>query len=149
MAANPSILLIDDSPGECELFRMALTQAGLAVSLHTETDGQAAFQFLTQSSGIESPPSLILLKLGNQHGLDFLRRLRLDARVKHVPVVVVFFTTSDDPADLTACTACYVAGANGYVIKPGTYEDLIRFINDLCRYWIEWNRAPSFAETRC
>lgn len=146
MAANPSILLIDDSPGECELFRVALTQAGLAVSLHTEADGQAAFHFLTQSSGIESPPSLILLdlKLGNQHGLDFLRRLRLDAQVKHVPVV--FFTTSDDPADLTAC---YVAGANGYVMKPGTYEDLIRFINDLCRYWIEWNRAPSFAETRC
>ena len=146
MAANPSILLIDDSPGECELFRAAVNEAGIEVSLHTEADGQAAFRFLTQSPGMESLPSLILLdlKLGNQHGLDFLRRLRLDARVKHLPVV--FFTTSDYPADLTAC---YAAGANGYVIKPGTYEDLIRFINDLCRYWIGWNRPPSFAETRC
>jgi two-component system, chemotaxis family, response regulator Rcp1 len=146
MAANPSLLLIEDSPGECELFRNALKETGVAVSLRTEADGRAAFHFLTQSPGIESIPSLILLdlKLGNQHGLDFLRRLRLDARVKHLPVV--FFTTSDDPADLTAC---YAAGANGYVTKPGTYEDLIRFINDLCRYWIEWNRAPSFVETRC
>lgn len=146
MAANPSILLIEDSLGECELFRAALKEAGLAVSLHMEADGQAVFHFLRQSSGMESLPSLILLdlKLGNQHGLDFLRRLRLDAQVKHVPVVV--FTTSDDPADLTAC---YVAGANGYVMKPGAYEDLIRFINDLCRYWIEWNCAPSFVETRC
>lgn len=146
MATAPSLLLIEDSPGECELFRSALKETGVPVSLHAEIDGRSAFRFLMQSSGMESLPSLILLdlKLGNQHGLDFLRRLRFDARVKHLPVV--FFTTSDDPADLTAC---YTAGANGYVTKPGTYEDLIRCVNDLCRYWIEWNRVPSFAETRC
>ena len=46
MATHPSILLIDDSPGERELFRLALAQTGLAVTLHTEQNAEAAFQFL-------------------------------------------------------------------------------------------------------
>lgn len=31
MVRHPSILLIEDSPGECELFRLALVQIGLDV----------------------------------------------------------------------------------------------------------------------
>lgn len=40
------ILLIEDSPGECELFRLALTQTGLDVALYTEQDAEAAFCFV-------------------------------------------------------------------------------------------------------
>jgi len=36
MVTHPSILLIEDSPGECELFRLALVQACLNVALYTE-----------------------------------------------------------------------------------------------------------------
>src|SRR5688572_14287030 len=112
MAAHPSILLIEDSPGECELFRAAVKETRVAVSLQTESTIEEALRFLAQGDGVAPLPSLILLdlKLGKQHGLDFLRRLRIDARIRHLPVIV--FTTSDDAADLAAC---YAAGANGYV----------------------------------
>ena len=46
MMTRPSILLIDDSPGERELFRLALAQTGLDVTLYTEQDSDAAFHFL-------------------------------------------------------------------------------------------------------
>lgn len=46
MTTHPSILLIDNSPGERELFRLALTQTGLAVMLHTEQDAESAIRFL-------------------------------------------------------------------------------------------------------
>ena len=46
MVTHPSILLIEDSSGECELFRLALTQTGLDVALHTEQDAETAFHFL-------------------------------------------------------------------------------------------------------
>jgi len=36
MVTHPSILLIEDSPGECELFRLALTQTGFDVTLYTD-----------------------------------------------------------------------------------------------------------------
>jgi len=46
MATYPSIFLIEDSPGECELFRLALAQTSLDVALYTEHDAEAAFRFL-------------------------------------------------------------------------------------------------------
>ncbi len=46
MVTRPSILLIDDSPGARELFRLALAQTGLDVTLYTEQDTEAAFRFL-------------------------------------------------------------------------------------------------------
>lgn len=146
MASNPSILLIEDSPGECELFRLALVQTGLDVRLYTEHDTEAAFHFLEDRATHRPLPSLTLLdlRLCGRNGCDLLKRLRADARFTAIPVVV--FTTSDDPQDLAAC---YAGGANGYVVKPGTFEQLVHCTTDLCRYWIDWNRAPSPAETRC
>ena len=37
MVTHHSILLIDDSPSECELFHLALIQTGLAVTLFVIT----------------------------------------------------------------------------------------------------------------
>ena len=187
MSSHSSILLIEDSPGECELFRLALAQTGLNVALYTEHDAEAAFHFLEdrvhhfqwslQARSFTPPegglnrsptariegahsdrtasastgdrvgiPSLILLdlQLRGQNGCDFLKRIRTDARFGAIPVVV--FTTSDDPTDLARC---YASGANGYVIKPGTFELLIQCTSDICRYWIDRNRTPHMIETKC
>lgn len=194
MTAHPSILLIEDSPGECELFRLALAQTGLDVALYTEHDAEAALHFLVdrasqqpssvpahspppQEGGLNWPPtarnispaqpqarrdaplpergepaparsastggqsglpSVILLDwhLQRQHGDKFLRLLRADSRLASVPVVV--FSTSDASSDLRAG---YAHGANGYVVKPSTYAELVRFTGDLCGYWVQWNRS--------
>ncbi|HMF85355.1 MAG TPA: response regulator [Nitrospiraceae bacterium] len=185
MVTHPSILLIEDSPGECELFRLALARTSLDVALYTEHDAEAALHFLNdryhqssiqacsyplQEGGLSrSPtariegahsdrapsastgdrsglPSLILLdlKLGRRNGCDFLKRLRADVRFAVIPVVV--FTTSDDQTDLARC---YTSGANGYVVKPGTFDELIHCTGDICRYWLKWNRALLMADTRC
>ena len=202
MVTHPSILLIEDSPGECELFRLALAQTDLDVALYTEHDAEAAFHFLEdrvhhsqwslQARSFTSPegglnrsptarnispaqpsarqdapfpvgahsdrapsastgdrsglPSLILLdlKLGRRNGCDFLKRLRADARFAAIPVVV--FTTSDDPTDLARC---YASGANGYVVKPGTFEQLVQCVDDIGRYWINRNLTPYPIGVRC
>jgi CheY-like chemotaxis protein len=146
MSAHSSILLIEDSPGECELFRLALAQAGTGLSLHTESDIEQAWHFLTHSFEAGTLPSIVLLdlKLRNQHGLDFLKRLRADTLLMHVPVIM--FTTSDAPADLAAC---YAAGANGYVTKPDLFEQLVRCVSDLSHFWVHWNRTPYLVATKC
>jgi len=185
MVTHPSILLIEDSPGECELFRLALAQTGLAVTLYTEQDAEAAFRFLEcqwmasavvplRASNEGSPrprvaraqdhagvvhsstsastgdrsglPSLILLDLNlrGQDGCDFLKQLRSDARFAALPVVI--FTTSDDQHDLARC---YASGANGYVVKPGIFAELVQCIHDICRYWLDRNLTPLMIETPC
>jgi CheY-like chemotaxis protein len=185
MPAHPSILLVEDSPGECELFRLALVHTGLDVALYAEQDAEAAFHFLEaqhhqwsfqarsfslpEGSLIRTPtaridqvhsdragsastgdrsglPSLILLDwhLQRTHGDVFLTRLRMDGRFARIPVVV--FTTSDAASDLAAG---YATGANGYVVKPGTFDELVHCVGDLCRFWIAWNRTPYVVETKC
>ena len=146
MPTYSSILLIEDSPGECELFRLALTQTGFDVALYTEHDAEAAFHFLEDRLHHHLLPALILLdlQLSGQNGCDFLKRLRNDTRFAAIPVVV--FTTSDDPTDLARC---YASGTNGYVVKPGTFAELIQCTGDICRYWLDRNRVPHMVETRC
>lgn len=143
MVRYPSILLIEDSSGERELFRLALKQTGLEVALFTEQDAEAALNFLNNHSEL---PSLILLDwhLGKQRGDEFLKRLRADARLAAIPVVV--FTTSDDASDLSLA---YASGANGYVMKPGTFADLIQCTRDICTFWLARNLAPHMVETTC
>jgi two-component system response regulator len=146
MVTHPSILLIEDSPGECELFRLALGRTSINVALYTEHDAEAAFHFLEDRIYHHPFPSLILLdlKLGRRNGCDFLKRLRADARFAAIPVVV--FTTSDDPTDLARC---YASGANGYVVKPGTFEQLVQCIGDIVRYWIDRNLTLYPIGVRC
>jgi two-component system, chemotaxis family, response regulator Rcp1 len=146
MVTHPSILLIEDSPGECELFRLALIQTSFDVVLYTQHDADAALHFLEDRVYHHTFPAVILLdlKLGRRSGCDFLIRVRADARFSAIPVVV--FTTSDDQTDLAHC---YAKGANGYVVKPGTYDKLVHCIGDICRYWLRWNRSLLTAETRC
>ncbi|MGE3152225.1 MAG: response regulator [Nitrospiraceae bacterium] len=146
MAPQASMLLVEDSPGEDELFRLAIEQAGLGISLRTETDPDEAFRWLEQTLNAHPPPSLILLDLNlcGRHGCGFLRRLRTDARFRHLPVVV--FTNSDAVSDISVC---YGSGANGYVVKPSRYADLVQCVEALCRYWLTWNRISAPLKTRC
>jgi len=83
-------------------------------------------------------PTLILLDLNlrGQNGCNFLKRLRSDPRFATIPTII--FTTSDDQNDLARC---YASGANGYVVKPGTYDQLLECVRDLCSFWLKWNRT--------
>ena len=96
MPRHASVLLIDDSPGERELFREALMRTDLDVVLYSEQDAEAALHFLKHRPEL---PSLILLDwhLRHERGDGFLRRLRSERRFAAIPVVA--FTTSDEVAD--------------------------------------------------
>jgi two-component system response regulator len=136
-------LLIDDSPGEQELFRQALLRTGLTVALHSEQNAEAALHFLKRRQDL---PALILLDwhLSHERGDVILKRLRAEPRFSAVPVVA--FSTSDHVADRSAA---YSQGANGYVVKPETFDDLVQCVGDICRYWLTRNRTSYAVEAPC
>jgi two-component system response regulator len=139
------ILLVEDSPGACELLVQALSDQGLRDTIRVEQSVAAAWECLR--GGMDVLPSLILLdlKLRNSNGLSLLRRLRADARLSAIPVVIL--TTSDEPQDIAMS---YAAGANGYVVKPGEFKELVALTGDLCRYWLGWNRVTTLeASAQC
>ena len=73
-----------------------------------------------------------------------MTRLRTNSCFASIPVVV--FTTSDVSSDLTAG---YARGANSYVVKPGTFDELVHCVSVMCRFWINWNVTPYPIETKC
>ena len=143
MHRHAAVLLIDDSPGERELFHQALLRTGLDIVLYSEQDAGAALHFLRHRSEL---PGLILLDwhLSHQRGDGFLKRMRAEPRFAAIPVVA--FTTSDDGTDLSTA---YANAVNGYVVKPETFEDLVPCVVDICRYWLTRNRTPYWVETTC
>jgi len=144
----PYILLVEDSAAACELIEQAFGQHERAGALRTASDVASALAFLNHqadSRDADLPAAVLLdLKLGGEHGLQFLRQLRQDTRLNRLPVVVL--TTSDDPRDIEACYRC---GANGYAVKPDRFDDLAALVGDLCRYWLHWNRTASSAGKLC
>jgi len=130
-----SILLIDDSPGECELFRQALTQAGYEGRLDITEGRLAAVQHLTDHSNGGEPALILLdLKLRGERGVDVLKQLKQNPRYASIPIVIL--TSSDDSLDIQAC---YQAGANGYVVKPDRFDDLVTLSLHLWKFWVEHN----------
>jgi two-component system response regulator len=55
---------------------------------------------------------------------------------------VVILTSSDDALDVRAC---YQAGANGYVVKPGQFDDLVTLSLHIWKFWLEHNCTQRMA----
>jgi len=87
-----------------------------------------------------SPPRLILLdlKMPKMNGFDLLRELRSNERGFVVPVVIL--TSSTEERDILEC---YRLGANGFAVKPMDMVDLDDVVEQIARYWLAVNHAPT------
>jgi two-component system response regulator len=138
---NRPILLVEDSDDDVRLTRRALQKNHIANTLAVVRDGQAALDWL-QAAG-RTPalplPALILLdlKLPRLSGLEVLRQIRADPRLRRQPVVIL--TTSREDQDILQS---YDLGANSYIRKPVDFEQFSTAINQLGLYWLVLNEAP-------
>lgn len=136
------VLVVEDNVAQCELLDQAFTQHDRESAPLIAQDTETALAFLEAEAAQPCPclPRLILLdlKLARGGGLALLRRLRAHPRLALLPVVIL--TSSDDEGDIRAC---YAEGANGYVVKPDTFSQLVALADDLRRYWLGWNRAAA------
>ncbi|MBN2119052.1 MAG: response regulator [Anaerolineales bacterium] len=141
MNAHAEVLLVEDNPRDAELTLRAFKRNQLADRLFHVKDGAEALDFLFrrgQHAGRQSEalPRVILLdlKLPKMNGLEVLRRIKSDARLQTIPVVVV--TSSAEDPDLAAA---YELGANSYVIKPVQFEAFMETMSKLGLYWLMAN----------
>jgi DNA-binding response OmpR family regulator len=105
------LLLVEDDPRIRTALTRALTQRGHAVA--SEPAGLPALQRV-----VDDPPDLVVLDLGlpDVEGIRLLKMLR---PVSAVPVIVA--TARDDD---TATVQALDAGADDYVVKPFSAEQL-------------------------
>lgn len=135
------VLLVEDNPHDAELTIRALKKHNLANRLFHVEDGAAALDFLFGRGEYEgrrtdvSPKVILLdLKLPKVNGLEVLRAMKNDERLRTIPVVMV--TSSAEDPDVKAA---YDLGANGYVIKPVQFDSFIEAMSKVGVYWLMVN----------
>ena len=114
-----NILLVEDTEEHAVLMRRALEKGKLKPRLFWITDGKAALDFL-HNRGVYANreanprPDLILLdlKLPKVSGLEVLKHIKGDEKLREIPVVIL--TASDEGKDIIRS---YQGGADSYFTK--------------------------------
>ena len=103
----------------------------LVSGFHYATDGVEALELLRSGSlPLNDLVILLDLHLPRMDGFEFLRELRADPELRHLPVVVL--STSEDEEDLGTAYALNVAG---YLVKPLSVDRLRSTLGAFVRYW--------------
>ncbi len=126
---TPRVWVVDDDEDDRLFIRSAFADTQSPVSVLTLTDGD---QLLPNLSACEHLPQLILLdiNMSRQNGFDTLTELRNSPTFSHLPVVML--TTSSDTHDRQQSLAL---GANQYLTKPASYNQLVVLVSGLAKQW--------------
>lgn len=139
------ILLVEDNADDVKLTLRAFKKANIANELVVVRDGEEALALLARNEDQATkrrprmPPAVVLLdlKLPKVDGLEVLRQMRADPRLRRLPVVVL--TSSKEEQDIIRS---YDLGANSYIRKPVDFEQFIQAVQRLGLYWLLLNEPP-------
>ena len=138
------ILLAEDDSKDVELILTALEEHKLANEVVVTHDGAEALDYLFARNKFASRPKgnpavmLLDLKMPKMDGLEVLRKIKADAELKTLPVVVL--TSSRESSDLDEC---YRLGVNAYVVKPVKFSEFVDAVKELGIFWELINEPPS------
>jgi DNA-binding response OmpR family regulator len=137
------ILLVEDDPKDVELTLEALGDYNLANEVIVTRDGEQALDYLycrgKFAARAKGNPAVLLLdlKLPKVDGLEVLKQVRSDAKLKLIPVVVL--TSSREERDMMGS---YQLGVNAYVVKPVDFHEFVNAVKELGIFWAVINEPP-------
>lgn len=137
------ILMVEDDPKDVELSMTALEDYNLVNEVVVARDGEEALDYLFcrgkfQDRSSDNPAVILLdLKLPKVDGLEVLREIKSNAKLKMIPVVVL--TSSKEETDMVTS---YKLGVNAYVVKPVDFHEFVNAIKELGVFWALVNEPP-------
>jgi adenylate cyclase len=134
----PRILIVDDTPANVHILQARLAANGYDIV--TATDGEQALAAVR-----ETGPDLILLDvmMPKLDGLEVCRRLRADASLPFIPIILV--TAKTDPKDVIAGLE---AGGDEYLTKPVDQAALVARVKSMLRIKNLHDTVQALAEER-
>ena len=139
---NRILLLVEDNEDDVFLMQRALKGARVTNPLFVVEDGQEAVDYLGGAGKFADRdkyplPSVVFLdlKLPFLSGHDVLAWIRRQKELESLVVIVL--TSSNEASDLSRC---YSLGANSYLVKPPTPEQLEELAKAFKWYWLEYNQ---------
>ena len=125
------MLLVEDDELDVMNVQRAFKKNHIVNPLHTAGNGLEALAML-RSDLMPRDRRLILLDLNmpKMGGIEFLREVRNDPKLRQITVVVL--TTSDEERDKVKAYDLNVAG---YILKPVTLAAFVEIMAALNKYW--------------
>ncbi len=146
---NLKILLLEDEPHDVFFIKRALEQVAKGHVLRSVENGEEAIQYLRGEGQFADReafpfPNLILtdLKMPRMNGFEFLEWIRHHQDCSVIPTIVL--SSSAIESDVRRA---YEIGANAYVRKPASMEDLVKMIKLTWEYWQMCERPTT--EPKC
>ena len=138
-----SILFAEDNSHDVELTLSALAEHHLIGQVVVVSDGVEALDYLYyrgrfKMRAVGDPAVMLLdLKMPKVDGLEVLRTIKQDEKLRRIPVVML--TSSREEQDLARS---YQLGVNSYVLKPVDFQAFADAIKNLGIYWTVHNQLP-------
>jgi CheY-like chemotaxis protein len=140
--ANRTILLVEDNRDDVFLMERALQGARIVNPVIVVETGQEAMDYLSGADRFADRqrypmPAVIFLdlKLPFAYGHEVLGWIRRQRQFESLIVIVL--TSSNEASDLSRC---YSLGANSYLVKPPTAEQLTAMAKAFKWPWLEYAR---------
>lgn len=116
-----SVLVVDDEPALRDLIRQMLEIGGFAVQ--EAEDGETALEKIDE----ELPDAIILdVMMPRMDGITVCKTIRSDSETAAIPIIMLSGKTQQE-----AIEEGLAAGANKYLCKPVSYDELIGSLNDV------------------
>jgi CheY-like chemotaxis protein len=130
MLNSKPVLLVEDDNIDYMTVKRALRDLDSKVPLVRTTNGEEALEYLNNHNN--QMPRIILLDLNmpKMNGREFLKVIKVDEKLKHIPVIV--FTASKEEYDVIKSFELSVAG---FIIKSFDYQEFLGSMEKLHSYW--------------
>lgn len=129
MSGARHVLLVEDEPADQALIRSAFQRIGSEAVLDVVPNVSVGINRLG-----ESPTPVIVivdLNLPGETGLELVEWMRATPATKAIPAVVL--SGSSDRSDIRTA---YDAGANAYLVKPQTLEEIDEVVRRIDSFWL-------------
>ncbi|HLP14057.1 MAG TPA: response regulator [Flavobacteriales bacterium] len=130
------IVIADDDEDDQMMTASAFKDAGAEEPVVAVSNGEDLLNYLLKqdkyAGATHDLPGLVLLDL-NMPKIDgrvALKEIRKNPAISKIPIVV--FSTSTNREDITTS---YANGANSFISKPSSYNDLVNMAKVIKEYW--------------
>ena len=139
-----SILVVEDLEDDYLLLARAFTRAKIPADLKWAKDGAEAKDILSNIVEVRPNkclPAFILsdIKMPLVNGFELLSWIRAQEYLHRLPFIVMTSSSSD-----VDTAKAYDLGANGYVVKPITSQEIEACARAIEQFWILHNKGPTF-----
>ncbi len=138
------LVMADDDEDDCLVVSEALKLACNGCTFRCVRDGVEMMDYLNRIGPYKNPevspvPDIVLLDLNmpKLSGREVLKRLKTDPRFRAIPVIIL--TTSRELEDVKIC---YDLGANSYITKQASFDEVVSAMKTLAEYWTEIATLP-------